>query len=781
MKSFKGAGFFCALLVGLHVALGAPGEITTNDTAAPNRLASIVSFTFQKGTNKPISAATSRALGIGDEAVPSTQVAILFPGETQVHGFGVSSRNTNDLTVSLIDKNTRSGKVWLTLPAGEIRKTVLVSSNKPPELVPNERYAEEFVKQIGIWLQVCTPPPTNHPTLSGDSESLGEIGADSSGTVREISDRFGHDELNRLYQLLNSKVFQSKLTNYNCGDPVPRLDFSVSLRAAGNYATRAVEIYHSPGLSPGGRTRCLLFGMGYLLDKAVTSLDPNPKQETAREPHCDCAKRDGKEEWVSFPGPDEILAPAKVAEKVAARKADEALEEKEENLTVTHLNPAARQIEPKPAGEHLVTREKSLGRLPATADMNLFAFDPSFNHWACVVKRNGKQFVVLDGVEGKEFDEIPDHQRLAFSADGKHFAYIGRRGDKMLVVRDGKEQKPYDRIEELFHPIFSPDGNRLAYIATKRVLAFPPEQSFAVVDGVEQKGYDLVEGIFFSPDSRHLAYNADKKWNRGTVLVVDGKEGKSYDQITGGCFSPDGDRLIYVAYRRTDKNSEVPGLDFAVLDGMEQKSYRSVSSCQFSPDSKHIAYVAAKGSTGMKMLVCDGDERNYGNLELGPFSPDSKHLACVALFGTNWWVLIDGKKLDPQERVLTAERGFSPLHDLTFSPDSQHLAYIARKSETNWSVMLDGKTINTCGGFALSPIFSPDSRRLAYVIRRGEKNIPVFGEREGNEYDQLFTWRGSLAEGAKFFGLGFDEKGTVHAMAMRDREIFRLDLELVKD
>jgi len=32
--------------------------------------------------------------------------------------------------------------------------------------------------------------------------------------------------------------------------------------------TRAVEIYHSPGLSPAGHTRCLMFAVDYLLDKA---------------------------------------------------------------------------------------------------------------------------------------------------------------------------------------------------------------------------------------------------------------------------------------------------------------------------------------------------------------------------------------------------------------------------------------------------------------------------------------------------------------------------------
>src|SRR5215831_15626424 len=117
--------------------------------------------------------------------------------------------------------------------------------------------------------------------------------SDASGTVREISDRFGADELKKLDQLLNSEEFQRPLTNYNCGDPVPKLSFFVSLRPAGYATTRAVTIYHSPGSSPSGHSRCLMFGVDYLLDKAVAKLDPDPKDETTREPHCDCSKRDG--------------------------------------------------------------------------------------------------------------------------------------------------------------------------------------------------------------------------------------------------------------------------------------------------------------------------------------------------------------------------------------------------------------------------------------------------------------------------------------------------------
>jgi Tol biopolymer transport system component len=605
-------------------------------------------------------------------------------------------------------------------------------------------------------------------------------------TVREISDKFGPLEVKKLKDLLNIPQFQSPLTNYSCGEAVPKLTFSVSLRPKGYATTRAVEISYTPGFSPSDYPkRCLMFAVDYLLDKAVAGLDPDPRQETTREPHCDCSKRDGKTEWVEFPGPDEILAPKKVAAKNAAMNADADQQVQEEDLQPIRFDPADVQVTATP-GEVLVTHETPLGKMPVDAQMIVASHD--FTHWACVLKRNGKESVMLDGVEGKAYDAIPYHQQLEFSADGKHLAYVAKSRDKMMVVLDGKEGKSYEDVEDLFHPKFSPDGQHLAYIAATPAIGIPPVRMFMVLDGKEQKGYQLVEGILFSHDSRHLAYNADRKWNRGTSVVLDGNEGPTFDQVSGTCFSPDGNRIAYVAFNRTNRSPGSMGMDFAVVDGKEEKHYKSVSSIQFSPDSRHVTYIAGVDNSSMRILVRDGVEMKYANANPGTFSPDSQHLAYAARFGTNWLVLVDGKRLDPKPKFARADPMFSPATDVSFSPDSRHIAYV-RLTETNPLVVLDGKVIATQNGMLIAPRFTSDSRRLAYVAGRGpipgatgqgSKARPVLGGLEGKDYDQMLTWRADLDEGGETFGFTLDERGALHGIAVSDREVLRIELEIVK-
>jgi hypothetical protein len=60
-----------------------------------------------------------------------------------------------------------------------------------------------------------------------------------------------------------------------------------------------------------------------------------------------------------------------------------------------------------------------------------------------VVKRGQDRRVVVDGREGRTYDELGD---IFFSPDGARLACMVRLGDKWMVVVDGAEGEPYDEI-----------------------------------------------------------------------------------------------------------------------------------------------------------------------------------------------------------------------------------------------------------------------------------------------------------------------------------------------
>jgi hypothetical protein len=141
-----------------------------------------------------------------------------------------------------------------------------------------------------------------------------------------------------------------------------------------------------------------------------------------------------------------------------------------------------------------------------------------------------------------------------------------------------------------------------------------------VIDGVKGKEYDgiNVESLTFSPDGQRLAYRAKRleKEAKGLglfelekavkkLVVVDGKEFNGYDgSITDDLvFSPDSKHLAFQAF--------ILGEEFVVLDGKKAISYRAASTPVFGPDGEHFAYVASRGAS-FCVIVFDGKEsREY--------------------------------------------------------------------------------------------------------------------------------------------------------------------------
>jgi hypothetical protein len=127
---------------------------------------------------------------------------------------------------------------------------------------------------------------------------------------------------------------------------------------------------------------------------------------------------------------------------------------------------------------------------------------------------SNKQFVVVDGKEGKQYDGIGKGY-LMFSPDSKRVAYGAIAGNKPFVVVDGKEEKQYDEIAK-GSLIFSPDSKRVAY------GAIVGDKQFVVIDGQEKKQYD---GIMIIGDGRIVFDSSDRlhylATNGNRIYLVD--------------------------------------------------------------------------------------------------------------------------------------------------------------------------------------------------------------------------------------------------------------------
>lgn len=191
-----------------------------------------------------------------------------------------------------------------------------------------------------------------------------------------------------------------------------------------------------------------------------------------------------------------------------------------------------------------------------------------------------------------ERQKVSSTQYLTFSPDSKRLAYVSITDGRQRVVVDGVEGPEYERVSP---PEFSPDSQRVGY--TTRT----GERMRAVVDGVPSKEYTsiLKPGVVFSSDSKHVGYAAT--YGEQCVVVIDGEESKKYDRYAGDItFSPDGRRRAYVAIHKDH--------EFVVLDGQEQQDVEGIRSntLVFSPDSRHFAYAAIDFKNDQEFVVVDG-------------------------------------------------------------------------------------------------------------------------------------------------------------------------------
>jgi hypothetical protein len=158
--------------------------------------------------------------------------------------------------------------------------------------------------------------------------------------------------------------------------------------------------------------------------------------------------------------------------------------------------------------------------------------------------KDDKWVAVVYGKEGASYDGIGgDGASIVLDPDGKSFAYVAYAGGKGFVVLNGEEGRKYDDIAA-GTPVFSPDGKRIFYGAKKK------NKWVVVIDGEEKTDEyeEISRGAVFSSDGKYLMYTAlnNGKW----FVVINDKAGPGYDRLFRPVFTEDG--IEYLAERESD-------------------------------------------------------------------------------------------------------------------------------------------------------------------------------------------------------------------------------------
>jgi WD40 repeat protein len=286
------------------------------------------------------------------------------------------------------------------------------------------------------------------------------------------------------------------------------------------------------------------------------------------------------------------------------------------------------------------------------------------------------------------------------SPDGRHVAYaVSHDRRKWFVVLDGQEGKAYDQVTFL---TFSPDGTRLAY------RAHIGAERFMVVDGQESGPYDVVGDPVFSLDSRHIAFRASPRSRNKWLMVVDGQDGKRHGDVGSAAFSPDGQRVFYAVESGRDK---VLVTDNKPVSG----KFDFIDAPVFSPDGRRMAFIGTNfvhtGGPNRFVVVVDGVAGNaYDRVESLVFSPDGRHVAYAAQSGNRWSVVVDGREISSHDGQVPALLGREPEAIVHYARTGDQAVQLVKPEERR----IDD-------GFPLYARLVIDSANTLRYLRAGDK------------------------------------------------------------
>ncbi|HJQ96679.1 MAG TPA: hypothetical protein VJ826_00120 [Candidatus Polarisedimenticolaceae bacterium] len=402
-------------------------------------------------------------------------------------------------------------------------------------------------------------------------------------------------------------------------------------------------------------------------------------------------------------------------------------------------------------------------------------------HYAVRTPKGAKWVMVVDGVEGPEFDQFLDRRghpanvenlHVVFSADGARHAYLAQVGQDYNLIVDGKvmAKGPLGPSNLGYHDMtMSPLGKHVYFIDLN------PENGRAkatlVMDGKPGPfaGHQNLFPIFNATEA-NWAYTAVKLGGRQTDLltIVDGKEAAylGYEPVYTGdgnlVKAPAGVTLggkISAAPKGTRWAGVMAGAkptDTKVLyiDGKAVPECAWPESVTWSPDGKRYMAVCPNREARTKFILLDG-KKGPEFMGFAPnltkFSADGSRAIYVGVdkMGKHT-VFADGVAGAPMTTLM------GQTDQVVLAPKGNRYAYLAGEGQVV-TLVLDGKATPFQGTVPMpgSLGFSADGTRFAYVTAKAalppRRTLVVDGKEQGGvnlmdipkprEYDKWWVQR----------------------------------------
>jgi len=378
------------------------------------------------------------------------------------------------------------------------------------------------------------------------------------------------------------------------------------------------------------------------------------------------------------------------------------------------------------------------------------------SHNKSVFENEDKTLLVYHGPDGdKQFQPIPEEDPSKPSGErrvlmplsyppivsvmpGEKIYFPAQKGKQQIVVVDGVEGKPYDEVSE---PGSWGDGSSVAYIARTG------KKYFLVVDGKEVGSYDEAEALSLSENIFVARVKKAGKW----ILIVNGKESKAFDQLSastdfglnfGPVLSPDGRTFLSTAQEGNHW--------YALINEKEEGPYEAVfllMENSFSKDGSKYAYLARQNKNFI--LVVKGEQT--------PHTITSESFAFMSFpfkfspHGESWAYPFEGE--NKEWMVVKGQEGphFDKVGDFRFSEDGKTLVYAATDQGKQIVMKGDQKM-----ELALSPVAkkvttidlsAPAPRAIEVFDKDGKRTISV-DAKEDKAYDKLQLDPDGIANGA---------------------------------